>query len=44
MSEESDKELARRWFEEVWNQGRIAAIAEMYHPSEQRRAFLIRIR
>jgi steroid delta-isomerase-like uncharacterized protein len=33
MSEESNKELARRWFEEVWNQGRIAAIAEMYHPS-----------
>jgi steroid delta-isomerase-like uncharacterized protein len=33
MSEDSNRQLARRWFEEVWNQGRIAAIAEMYHPS-----------
>lgn len=33
MSEGSNRQLARRWFEEVWNQGRIAAIAEMYHPS-----------
>jgi steroid delta-isomerase-like uncharacterized protein len=33
MSVESNKDLARRWFEEVWNQGRIDAIAEMYHPS-----------
>jgi len=33
MSVESNKDLARRWFEEVWNQGRIHAIAEMYHPS-----------
>jgi steroid delta-isomerase-like uncharacterized protein len=31
MSEEN-KNLARRWFEEVWNQGHEAAIAEMYHP------------
>jgi steroid delta-isomerase-like uncharacterized protein len=31
MSEEN-KTLARRWFEEVWNQGHEAAIAEMYHP------------
>jgi len=30
MSEEN-KELARRWFEEVWNQGRESAISEMYH-------------
>lgn len=30
MSEEN-KELARRWFEEVWNQGRESAIKEMYH-------------
>jgi steroid delta-isomerase-like uncharacterized protein len=33
MSEDSNRQLARRWFEDVWNQGRIAAIAEMYHPS-----------
>lgn len=26
-----NKELARRWFEEVWNQGRESAIKEMYH-------------
>jgi predicted ester cyclase len=31
MSEEN-KNLARRWFEEVWNQGHESAIAEMYHP------------
>ena len=31
MSEEN-KNLARRWYEEVWNQGCEAAIAEMYHP------------
>ncbi len=30
MSEEN-KNLARRWFEEVWNKGRLDAIPEMYH-------------
>jgi steroid delta-isomerase-like uncharacterized protein len=30
MSEEN-KQLARRWFEEVWNQQREAAIDEMFH-------------
>lgn len=29
MSEEN-KELVRRWFEEVWNQGRAEAIEEMF--------------
>jgi len=29
MSEEN-KELVRRWFEEVWNQGRAEAIDEMF--------------
>lgn len=28
---ERNKDLARRWFEEVWNQGRESAIAELYH-------------
>ena len=28
---EKNKQLARRWFEEVWNQGRESAIKEMYH-------------
>jgi len=24
--------LGKRWFEEVWNKGRVAAIDEMFHP------------
>jgi steroid delta-isomerase-like uncharacterized protein len=32
---EENKNLVRRWFEEVWNKGRISAIAEMFHPSGQ---------
>ena len=31
MSTEN-KALVRRWFEEVWNKGRVAAIDEMFHP------------
>lgn len=29
---EANKQLARRWFEEVWNEKTEAAIDEMYHP------------
>jgi len=29
---EANKELAKRWFEEVWNKGRREAIAEMLAP------------
>ena len=29
---EANKQLARRWFEEVWNQGREAAIDELLSP------------
>ena len=32
MSEEN-KELVRRWFEEVWNKGRADAIDEMFAPN-----------
>jgi steroid delta-isomerase-like uncharacterized protein len=32
MSEEN-KKLVLRWFEEVWNKGRLSAIPEMFHPS-----------
>jgi steroid delta-isomerase-like uncharacterized protein len=31
MSETANKELARRWFEEVWNQGSESAIDELLH-------------
>ena len=31
MSQEANKELLRRWFEEVWNKGRTEAIDEMFH-------------
>lgn len=31
------KDFARRWFEEVWNQQREAAIGEMFHPEGQSR-------
>ena len=33
MSTEDNKALVRRMFEEVWNQGNIARIAEFYSPS-----------
>ena len=29
-TQEANKALIRRWFEEVWNQGRVEAIAEMF--------------
>ena len=31
-SEAANKELARRWFEQVWNQGSESAIDELFHP------------
>jgi hypothetical protein len=31
MSEAANKQLARRWFEEVWNQGRESTIDELFH-------------
>jgi predicted ester cyclase len=31
-SEAANKQLARRWFEEVWNQGSESAINELFHP------------
>jgi len=36
---EQNKNLVRRWFEEVWNKRRISAIAEMYHPSGRAMGF-----
>jgi steroid delta-isomerase-like uncharacterized protein len=38
MSEEN-KNLVRRWFEEVWNQGRLSAIPEMFHESGRAHGF-----
>jgi steroid delta-isomerase-like uncharacterized protein len=32
MSAESNKALARRWFEEVWNQGKESTIDELFPP------------
>jgi hypothetical protein len=32
MSEAANKELAKRWFEEVWNQGRESTIDQLLHP------------
>lgn len=32
MSDAGNKALARRWFEEVWNQGSESAIDELFHP------------
>ena len=32
MSAEANKTLAKRWFEEVWNQHRESAIDELFHP------------
>jgi hypothetical protein len=29
---EQNKALARRWFEEVWNQGRESTIDQLFHP------------
>jgi ketosteroid isomerase-like protein len=32
---ETNKALARRWFEEVWNQRKVPTIDELYHPDGQ---------
>jgi predicted ester cyclase len=32
MSEDANKALAKRWFEEVWNQGKESAIDQLFHP------------
>jgi hypothetical protein len=32
MSEAANMDLANRWFEKVWNQGRESAIDELFHP------------
>jgi hypothetical protein len=31
---EQNKPLVKRWFEEVWNQGRESTIDELFHPEE----------
>ena len=36
---EQNKKLVRRWFEEVWNQGRLSAIPEMYIQSGRAHGF-----
>ncbi|HEY2861146.1 MAG TPA: ester cyclase [Terracidiphilus sp.] len=36
---EQNKQLARRWFEEVWNQGSEVAIDEMFHPDGKAHGF-----
>jgi predicted ester cyclase len=32
---EQNKALAKRWFEEVWNQGRESTIDELFHPQDK---------
>ena len=39
MSESPNKALARRWFEEVWNQGSESAIDELFHPQGKAHGF-----
>jgi hypothetical protein len=29
---EAEQALVKRWFEEVWNQGRESTIDELFHP------------
>ena len=41
---EANKNLLRRWFEQVWNQKSEAAIDEMFSPTASPMAFLTRIR
>ena len=36
---EQNKQLIRRWFEEVWNQKNEAAIDEMFHPDGKAHGF-----
>jgi len=44
MSIEANKRLVQRWWEEVWNQGNLAAIADFYAPDlvDARHAFISR--
>lgn len=39
MSESSNKALATRWFEEVWNQGKESTIDELFHPDGKAHGF-----
>ena len=36
---EQNKALAKRWFEEVWNQGRESTIDELFHPQGKAHGF-----
>jgi len=36
---EKNKNLVRRWFEEVWDKGRLSAIPEMFAPSGRAHGF-----
>ncbi len=36
---EQNKKLVKRWFKEVWNQGRLSAIPEMYIQSGRAHGF-----
>ena len=39
MSDASNKALATRWFEEVWNQGKESTIDELFHPDGKAHGF-----
>jgi hypothetical protein len=39
MSEAANKELAKRWFEEVWNQAGESTIDQLLHPDGKATAF-----
>jgi hypothetical protein len=36
---EQNKALVKRWFEEVWNQGRESTIDELFHPEGKSHGF-----